>query len=189
MRKQIQTLLAIDCLVILVGPATASAAGTCKFNGSWYGYLPTFGMDFVGTAHGMSHKKGTYVFEVPGFDPALLGFTDAVKASAFRGSWERVDKRTVSATVLSYAVNSLGQTVVIGKVIITYSFSEDCNTVNIVNTTKLYAPDQDPFGEAGPAYGSFVGAPHSAKRIRVDAPPAAESAEEIDDDDDDDDRD
>lgn len=143
----------------------------CSILGSWYGYLPTYQIDALVTAHGASEKRGTYTLEVPGLNLALFGFTDVTNMSSLRGTWERIDKRTFSVTVVGYAVDSFGHTLVIGKISDIDTISEDCNSINIQSATELFAPGQDPFGDEPPAYGWFFGAPHSISRMRVDSLP------------------
>jgi len=164
-------LVGLGLMVILTVPAVTLADNrTCEFNGSWYGHLPTFQLDFVGTAHGVDSSAGTYSLEIPGLNLALFGFPDAVKLSTFRGTWERIDRRSVAFTVVAYAVDSFGQTVVIGKISGIDTFTEDCGSITIKNTTELFGPGQDPFGGEMPDYSYFRGQDHSASRMRVDPP-------------------
>ncbi len=161
-------------LAALSVPGLAMADKACDFPGSWYGYLPSFNIDFIGTAHGAAHgftnAAGTYTLEVPGLDLTYIGFPFPGKISTFRGTWERVDKRTIAFTFVGFGVDAFGQTVVIAKLSGIDTFSEDCNSITIQNTIELFAPGQDPFGEDDPAYGSFPAGIHSASRMRVDPP-------------------
>jgi hypothetical protein len=127
-------------------------------------------LDFLGTAHGVSDKKGTYTLEIPGLNLGSFGFTDVVKISTFRGTWERINKDSIEFTVVGYAVDVLGQTVVIGKISGTDTLAKDCNSITIKNTTELFGPLQDPFGGGPPLYSYFRGVDHSAARMRVDPP-------------------
>ena len=162
--------LCLFALLAAFDSANADGKSTCKLNGSWYGYLPTFQIDFVGTAHGSNPSGGTYVLEVPGLNPGLVGFPDAVKASTFRGTWSKIDNWSVAFSVVGYAVDTAGQTVFIAKISGIDTFSKDCNSINIKNTIEFFAPGQDPFGVEEPAYGWIIAAPHSASRARVDPP-------------------
>jgi hypothetical protein len=156
--------------MILTAPAIALADKACSFQGSWYGYLPTLQLDFLLTVHGYSGPKGTVSLEIPGLNLALFGFPNVVNIPTFRGTWERIDNQSVALTVVGYAINSSGQTEVIGKISSIDTFAEGCNSINIQNTNEFYAPDQDPFGDDDPEFGSFPAAPHSASRMRVDPP-------------------
>lgn len=172
MKKRQVLLAAVGLLTALLmhNSALAASENVCKFNGSWYGFLPTTQNDFVGTAHGSSPSGGTYVLEVPGLIPALFGFPDVVNWSSFRGTWNKIDKKSVAFTLVGYAVNASGGTEFIAKISGVDTFSEDCNLITINNSIEFFAPDQDPFGIDDPAYGWIIAAPHTASRIRVDPP-------------------
>ena len=139
----------------------------CDFRGSWYGYLPTLQLDFMSMITGTSASHGTYVLEVPGFELTALG---AVKTSSFRGTWERLDKNSIAFTLISYGVDTIGQTTVIVKISGIDTISNDCNTMSIENTNEIFSGVQDPFGNQAPAFGYVLGGKHAASRMRVDPP-------------------
>lgn len=169
MRKQILVSFVLACFILVLSPTTALADKACSFRGSWYGFLPTLQLDFMSTAHGLSGSRGTYTIEIPGFDPTLFGYyPDAVKISTLRGTWERINNQSIAFTVIGYAVDLYGQTQWIGKISGIDTFTEDCNSISISNTTEVFEPGDDPFQDSFVL--AFPGAPHSAHRMRVDPP-------------------
>ena len=171
MKRRMLAGLGVMALLVVPGLTLADDEGDdnrrCDFRGSWYGFLPTLQLDFITTLEGGSGSQGIYILEIPGFELTALG---AVKVSNFRGTWERMDKRSFAFTLLGYGVDANGQSTVIVKISGINNISRDCNTITIDNTNEIFSGDQDPFGDEAPAFGYIRGGVHYASRMRVDPP-------------------
>lgn len=170
-RKLGAPLLLASALAFLTAPTTGfskdnDSAG-CRFQGSWIGYNDA-GARWVSTAAGQSASSGTYALETPGLDVTFGQAFPAANASAFRGSWERIDGNTFGATLLAIAVDASGAPVYIAKLSGIDTLSKDCNTMSIVATVELFLGNEDPFQDV-----PFLVMPlptHGGTRLSVDPP-------------------
>ena len=166
-KKRVLPMCVLVILFILMGTATAFAekpAG-CKFQGSWIGY-DAAGASWIGTLHGQSSSKGTYVIDAPGFDTTFQFplFQNAVMGVTFRGQWTRTGDYTFVTTGIAIVVDSTnGSTLYIGKMSGNTTLSEECNSMWIEDTAELFLPTQDPFEDDPFAVITLVG--HSGYRI------------------------
>jgi hypothetical protein len=170
-RKLGAPLLLASALVLLTAPTTGfskdnDSAG-CRFQGSWIGYNDA-GARWLSTAAGQSASFGTYALETPGLDVTFGQAFPAANASAFRGSWERLDGNTFGATLLAIAVDASGAPVYIAKLSGIDTLSKDCNSMSIVATIELFLGNEDPFQDV--PFLVMPLPPHGATRLSVDPP-------------------
>ena len=167
MKRQLLLSFALVCSGLLLNASTtlAERPAGCNLIGSWYGYSDNY-LAWVSTASGQSASSGTYVLEFPGFVDTLAG---AVRMSAARGTWERLDGSTFAGTALALAVDSNGLALHVIKVSAVNALSADCNTMFITNSIEFFYGYQDPF-EDDPYY---VIPPYTHTGFRMHTDPLA----------------
>ena len=167
-RKWLGLIVSVLALAVATSGSAADQGNAqgCSPLGSWFGFDATNRASWMSTFHGQTASSGTYVLDVPGIDASQF-FGSAVRASTFRGTWQRTGGNTIAFTVISFALDAGGQTVGIAKLSGNDTMMENCNTLFITNTLELYAPDVDPFQSQGYP----IQLPdHYGYRMRVDPP-------------------
>lgn len=163
-------------LAMLIGVASAATlhaadAPRCGFSGSWLGYAPNTAKALVwmGEVSGASNASGTLTTEDPSESATLNGFfPDAVRMTALRGVWERIDGRTFAYTLIGMGVGADGHVVWINKKSGYATLSTDCREMTVVGVQQAYMPGQDPY--AGVPVKTYGLADRTAKRMPVYSP-------------------
>lgn len=176
MKKQFLYVLAGALALTWAAPAVAGGqAQDCKLIGSWIGY-DADGAAWMSTASGQNADHGTFVLQVPGFDPRLeVGpdeylFPDAVATGIMQGVFEKLGGKNYVYSVLAIASNSGGETVWLGKITGTDMLLEGCDALWAEQITlSVFAPDADPFSDE-PLFPPIPLPDHYGYRMHVDLP-------------------
>ena len=169
-------LLMTVCLLSFPPSGIAGDKKGCSFLGSWYGYNPPSENPLVDetllwivNVMGQSQSSGTNNLEAPGYDPTFGGaFPTGVKVTNLRGAWQKTGRNTFSLTMIGFSVDSMGNTVGIGKMSGTSTLMNGCDTERLDLTLELFGPTDDPFTD-DPFFG-FALPPHYGYRMVVDPP-------------------
>ena len=86
-----------------------------------------------------------------------------------RGVWEKTGEQTYGWTGIGLVVDADGNALYLWKLVSVNKFNPDCDTVTVPSSTiEFFLPFANPFEDV-PFY-VYVGRPHTAMRITVDAP-------------------
>lgn len=143
MRKLIFLLTALAA--IAAAPAAVSADASCKLSGAWIGYLGP-AASWTAIAGGSSESHGTIEITYPAMDATLFGtFPNAVRISSFQGTWVRKGGGKFAYSTVAIAVDALGNTLWIGKLVGTETMQPGCGTELVTAKFSAYLPDANPF--------------------------------------------
>jgi len=143
MRKLIVVLAAIAA--VSATPVAFSADSACKLTGAWIGYLGP-SASWTAIADGVSQSYGTIAITYPAMDATLFGtFPTAVRISSFQGTWARKGGSKFAYSTVAIAVDALGSTLWVGKLVGTETMQPGCNTELVTAKFSAYAPDANPF--------------------------------------------
>lgn len=131
-------------LLLLAPPAEARR---CDPSGTWLSSAATV------TVAPAAGDTFSYIVEIIADDPSFGGMLPADTASLARGSMRRVGQRKFRMSALRHGWNAEG-VVWAERAEGTLLLSADCKTATTDVTFNFYSPQQDPFGDDPPAFGS-----------------------------------
>ena len=164
----------LKSLVVAIALPTALAVnaapsnGGCKLQGSWMGVE---GGELLVTYEGQA-SSGTLNEELPALDLSFFEFfcagTGELKASSFKGLWQRTSGNTFSYTQVAYVVDEDNNVTCIVKNSGEKTLSDQCNFMTVNSSLELFYPDENPF-EDYPFFATPMD-PVYAYRMRIDPP-------------------
>jgi len=146
--------------------AYAAPPNSCDLQGTWIGEVDESagGGKWLATYHGRTRTKGTVELQFLDVS-ANLGFSpfEAERFGPTKGVWERTGRRSYVYTMVTYGVDSLGNTYYSAENTGTVVLSEDCNSMTVDACFDYIAPDGTPFF-------CFCGATATATRLELQEP-------------------
>ena len=139
--------LLIAVMVFVGVVAYAAPPNSCDLQGTWIGEVDESagGGNWLATYQGRTRTKGTLELQFLDISANLGPPFDAERFSPTKGVWERTGRRSFVYTMVTYGVDSLGNTYYSAENTGTVELSEDCNSLTVEACIEYIAPDGTPF--------------------------------------------